>query len=182
MKKPHAELTSLIYALAYLLFWIPYIGATRVLASQPHGGMAVPLTGLQMLPLTLIFAGVSMGMVLWLSGWWKSAHCRRFGPLTFPVPTRATAMAGLGATLILTTVPLSFTFPGVSIPFIQVLMRGDALIAAPLVGRLMGRKVDWYSGAALLLVAAALAIPIQQRGGLHVPARCLLTSVLKVQG
>ena len=182
MKKLHSERASLIYALAYLLVWIPYIGATRVLASQPHGGMAVPLTGLAMLPLTLIFAGVSMGMVLWLNGWWKSAHCLRFGPLTIPVPGRATAVAGLGATLILTTVPLSFTFPGVSIPFIQVLMRGDALIAAPLVDWLMGRKAHWYSRVALLLVAAALAVTIQQRGGLRVPALCLLTIVLNLLG
>ncbi len=182
MKKQRAEPASLFYALAYLLVWIPYIGATRVLASQPHGRMAVPLTGLEMIPLTLIFAGVSMGMVLWLNGWWKSAHCRRFGPLTVPHPTRATAIAGLGATLILTTVPLSLTFPGVSIPFIQVLMRGDALVVAPLVDRISGRKVHWYSGVALLLVAAALAVTIRQRGGLHVPALCLLTIILNLLG
>ena len=71
---------------------------------------------------------------------------------------------------------------GVSIPFIQVLMRGDALIVAPLVDRLNGRKVHWYSVGALVLVALALAVTIRNRGGLNVPPLCLLTIIINVIG
>ena len=44
-----------------------------------------------------------------------------------PVPTRYTVLSGIGTALVLFTVPLSFTFTDVSIPFIQLLMRGDIL-------------------------------------------------------
>ena len=47
--------------------------------------------------------------------------------------------------LVLFTVPLSFTFEGVSVPFIQLIMRGDILIIAPIVDLLFGRKVRWWS-------------------------------------
>ena len=182
MTKPRLELPPSVFALAYLLIWIPYIAGTRILTSQPHGGMSRPLTGLETLPLSLVFAMVAMYLFLWFSGWRKSAHQRRIGGLQIPVPTAATAMAGVGAALILTTVPLSLTFPGVSIPFIQVLMRGDALIAAPLVDKLSGRKVHWYSGVALALVAAALVVTIRQRGGLRMPLLCLFTILLNLVG
>ena len=61
-------------------------------------------------------------------------------------------------------------------------MRGDALIAAPLVDKLCGRKVHWYSGIALLLVASALIITIRQRGGLRMPLLCILTILLNLLG
>lgn len=178
MGKSRAEVMALIY----LLIWIPYIAGTRLLTTEPHGGMAVPLTGLQMVPVSLAVGTVSMFVFLWIFGWTKSAHQFRLGPVSLPRPTKWTAMAGVGAALILTTVPLSLTFPGVSIPFIQVLMRGDALIVAPLVDKLNGRKVHWYSVVALVLVAAALAVTIRNRGGLNVPLLCLLTIILNVLG
>ena len=39
-------------------------------------------------------------------------------------------LTGIGTALVLFTVPLSFTIEGVSIPFIQLLMRGDVLVIA----------------------------------------------------
>ena len=44
-----------------------------------------------------------------------------------------TLRIGIGTAMVLFTVPLSFTIPDVSIPFIQLLMRGDILIIAPVV-------------------------------------------------
>jgi hypothetical protein len=69
------------------------------------------------------------------------------------VPTRYTLISGIGTALILFTVPLSFTFENVSIPFIQLLMRGDILLIAPLVDIVFGRKVRWWSWAALALLS-----------------------------
>jgi hypothetical protein len=169
-------------ALIYLAIWIPYIAGTRLLSSEPHGGMAVALTGPQILPFTLIFAMLAMYAFLWISRWSRAAHHRRIGSWTFPVPSRSTMLAGVGTAFILTTVPLSLTFPGVSIPFVQVLMRGDALVVAPIVDRINGRKIHWYSNLALVLVAAALAVTIWGRGGLNIPFLCLLTILLNVVG
>jgi hypothetical protein len=171
-----------LLVVGYVVGWIPYIALTRAITSEPHGGMTRPLSGLETLPITMIVVMVSMFTFLWVLGWWPSAHRIRVGPLSLAVPTKWTAMAGVGATLILTTVPLSFTFPGVSIPFIQLLMRGDALIVAPLVDKLSGRIVRWYSWVAVVLVAVALGVTIRQRGGLHVPTLCLVTIVLNALG
>lgn len=167
---------------AYVLLWIPYIALTRVVSTEPHGGMAHPLTGLQILPLCLIVAAITMWMILWIFGWLKAAHHVRVGNRSIPAPTKLTALGGVGAGLILATVPLSLTFPGVSIPFIQLLMRGDALIIAPMVDLLTGRKVHWYSIVAVILVAIALGFTISQRGGLRVPFLCMIVIILNMLG
>jgi len=91
-----------------------------------------PLTGLEILPASLIASGVLTYLFVWLAGWWKAAHSANVLGLRLPWPTRWTALSGVGTALVLFTVPLSFTFEGVSIPFIQLVMRGDLLIIAPL--------------------------------------------------
>jgi hypothetical protein len=88
----------------------------------------------------------------------------------------------VGTSLLLFTVPLSLTFEGVSIPFMQLLMRGDVLIIAPLVDLAFGRKVRWYNWVALVLVAVGLALTIKARGGLHLPPLAVVTVVLYTLG
>ena len=73
------------------------------------------------------------------------------------------------------TVPLSFTFERVSIPFIQLLMRGDLLIIAPLVDLLGRRKVRWYSWVSLLLVAIGMVITVGERRGFQLPPLAWIT-------
>ncbi len=145
-------------------------------------GMNRPLTGLEILPVTNIAVCILIYAFFAIMRWWKSAHQVRISGITLPVPTRWTAMAGLGSALLLITVPLSLTFPGVSIPFTQLVMRGDILLIAPIVDKIGGRKVHWYSWTAVALVAAALVLTIQQRGGLHMPVLCILTILLYTLG
>ena len=78
--------------------------------------------------------------------------------------------------------PLSLTFRGVSIPFIQLLMRGDILIIAPLVDVMFGRRVRWWSWVALVLVAIALAIIVRQHGGFGLPPLAVVTVILYTLG
>jgi hypothetical protein len=77
--------------------------------------------------------------------------------------------------MILVTVPLSYTFANVSIPFVQLLMRGDILLVAPLVDLISRRKVGWYSWAALVLTGIGLAVAVQARGNIDLPPLCWLT-------
>ena len=88
----------------------------------------------------------------------------------------------MGTAMLLFTVPLSFTFQGVSIPFMQLLMRGDVLVIAPLVDLMAGRRVRWYSWVALILVATGLILTIGTRGGLHLPPLAIATVVLYTLG
>lgn len=172
------EVITLIYMVAY----IPYMVITKQLSTTPAAVLGRPLTGLEMLPASQILSGLMTFAFVWAVGWWRFAHHARIGPLTTARPTRWTFLSGLCTGLVLFTVPLSLTFEGVSIPFIQLLMRGDVLILAPLVDIFSGRKVRWYSWGALGLVAIGLFLTIRQRGGLGLPPLAILTVVLYTLG
>lgn len=172
------ELLSLLYLAAY----VPYATLTRWLATIPYAPLGRPLTGLEVLPAVTLLSGAMTYLFIWASGWWRAAHSGHFLSVRFPRPTRWTVLSGAGAALLLFTVPLSFTFRDVSIPFMQLLMRGDVLIVAPLVDLLLGRRVRWYSWIALALVAAGLTLTIHARGGLHLPPLAMATVALYTLG
>jgi hypothetical protein len=172
------ELASLLYLLMYL----PYMLITRALSTTVDLQLGRPLTGLETLPAVMIMGGALIFVFIGVSGWWRSAHHVTLGGRNFPVPTKWTALSGVGTAFLLFTVPLSLTFKGVSIPFMQLLMRGDVLIIAPLVDVVAGRKVRWYSWVALLLVGIALSTTVWERGGLHLPALAIFTVIVYTIG
>jgi drug/metabolite transporter (DMT)-like permease len=168
--------------LLYILTYVPYMLITRMLATTPNRELGRPLTGLETLPSVLIASTVFLVLFIWLSGWVRSAHHVEIAGVRVPSPTKWTAVAGVGTSFLLFTVPLSLTFEGVSIPFIQLLMRGDVLIIAPLVDLIAGRKVRWWSWIALVLVSFALALTLWERGGLNMPPLAIFAVVLYTIG
>ncbi|HEU4651992.1 MAG TPA: hypothetical protein VFS49_11325 [Croceibacterium sp.] len=166
----------------YLLMYLPNVIITRLVTSTPHPDLGRAPTGLETLPASLIINLVLTYLLIWLSGWHRDANAIEFAGKRVPVPTRYTLVSGIGTALILFTVPLSFTFENVSIPFIQLLMRGDILLIAPLVDIVFGRKVRWWSWTALLMVLVALVITLTDRGGLRLPPLALATVVLYTLG
>jgi drug/metabolite transporter (DMT)-like permease len=172
------ELVVVLYFLSYL----PNIIITRLATTTPHPDLGRPPTGLEILPASLILNLLLTYLFIAWSGWYRDANSTQIAGVRVPVPTRYTLLSGVGTALILFTVPLSLTFTNVSIPFIQLLMRGDILVIAPLVDLLFKRRVHWWSWLALVLVAIALALVIRQRGGLHLPPLAILTVVLYTVG
>ncbi|MDO6415251.1 hypothetical protein Q4F19_12735 [Sphingomonas sp. BIUV-7] len=168
--------------LLYFLSYLPNIILTKLVTSKVHPGLGRPLTGLETLPASLIVSLVLTYAFIWLSGWHRDANAVTVAGTRVPIPTGATFLSGVGTALVLFTVPLSFTFQGVSIPFIQLLMRGDILIIAPLVDLMFGRRVSWWSWAALVMIAVALAFVVQQRGGFGMPPLAILTVILYTVG
>lgn len=166
----------------YLLMYLPNVIITKLVTTIPNAGLGRAPTGLETLPASLIINMVLTYLFIWLSGWHRDANAIRIAGSRLPVPTRYTLLSGLGTAFILFTVPLSFTFKNVSIPFIQLLMRGDILVIAPLVDLAFGRKVRWWSWTALAMVAAALFITLSDRGGLHLPPLALATVILYTLG
>ena len=166
----------------YFLAYLPNVMITRAVSTLSDTALGRPLTGLETLPASLIVSLVLTYLFIWLSGWHRDAHALRLGRLRLPVPDRWTFLSGVGTSLVLFTVPLSFTFKGVSIPFIQLIMRGDILIVAPLVDLAFGRRVRWWSWAALVMVALALLITLNDRGGLNLPPLAILTVALYTLG
>jgi hypothetical protein len=170
------------FVLAYAVCWIPFMILTKLATTSAHGIMGRPLTGLELLPVTTLISAMGMFLFFAVSGWWRSAHLHSMKNIALPVPDRWTALGGLGAALIILTVPLSFTFRDVSIPFILLLTKGGVLLIAPLVDWIGGRKVRWYSWTALALVVMGLLVSIQQRGNLRLPMLCILTIALYIFG
>jgi drug/metabolite transporter (DMT)-like permease len=167
---------------AYFASYLPNIILLKLVTTPVHPGLGRPLTGLEALPAPMVMNMLMTYAFIWLSGWHRDAHGVHIGGHRLPVPTLYTIASGVGTALVLFTVPLSFTFRNVSIPFIQLLMRGDILVIAPLVDLMFGRRVRWWSWVALALVCGALLVVIRQRGGLNLPPLAILTVVLYTVG
>lgn len=166
----------------YLLVYLPNVILTRLATAGIDPQLGRQLTGLEILPASLIISLVLTYAFIWLSGWYRDAHMVTIGSARLPLPTRWTMLSGAGTALILFTVPLSFTIQNVSIPFMQLLMRSDILIIAPLVDTVFGRRVRWWSWVALAMVMVALLITLFDRGGLHLPPIAVVTVALYTLG
>jgi len=165
------EWATLLYALAYL----PYVVVTRRLATVADPAVGRPWTGLEILPSLQILAMLMTFGFMIAAGWTRTAHRIRIFGFSIPFADRWTALSGLCTALILVTVPLSYTFTNVSIPLMQLLMRGDILIVAPLVDLLSRRRVRWWSWGALLLVGIAMAVSFRTRGDQGFPLLAVIT-------
>jgi len=166
----------------YLLLYLPNVIVTRYITTNPSASLGRPLTGLETLPASLIVSTVLTYLFIWLSGWHRDANAVRLGGVRVPVPTRFTLLSSVGTALVLFTVPLSFTIPDVSIPFMQLLMRGDILLIAPLLDLAFGRRVRWWSWVALVMVLGALVLTLLDRGGFNLPPLAILVVVLYTFG
>jgi len=153
-----AELGIWGFALGYFLSYVPYSSLTKAITAGHLGGVDGAIPGLALLPLSV---GASMiGMVTFISamGWWKFASRRDVAGRSIPFPGRWTFLSGLCTALIIGTTTLAYTFQGVSIVFMMLLMRGGLLILAPVVDVVSRRHVRWFSWVAVALSLGALVV------------------------
>jgi protein-tyrosine-phosphatase len=141
-------------AWGYFLWYIPYSGLTKVLSSGKLFG-GVEVSGFELLPATALGALVGMPVFLGLSGWWRHAHRWRLFGFSVPGARTETLVAAFFTALIIATTTLNYTFTGVSILLMLLLMRIGVLVLSPLLDALHRRRVRWYSWTALGLSLAA---------------------------
>lgn len=176
------EIPLEVMVLFYFMSYLPNIIVVKLATMIPHQALGRPLTGLETLPATLTMNLILTYLFIWLSGWYRDANHYSVGKFRFPFPTPYTFLSGIGTALVLFTVPLSYTFEGVSIPYIQLLMRGDILIIAPLVDLAFRRKVHWWSWVALVMVLGSLALVLGAKGELGLPPLAIATVILYTIG
>ena len=152
-------------AVGYFLAYVPYSALTKALSQGMLPGAEGKLSGLELLPATVMTSAVGMVIFLTAVGWWGDATQRRVGSLTLPSPTRWTLLSGLCTAAIIATTTMAYTFGGVSIVFMMLLMRGGVLVIAPIVDAISGRAIRWFSWVALAFSLAALAVAFSERGG-----------------
>jgi hypothetical protein len=121
----------------------------------------------------------SIGFLV-VTGWWRKAGRRRVLGVDVPVPRPITLLSGLCTSGIIATTTLAYTFTGVSIVFVMLLMRGGVLAIAPVVDRISGRHVRWFSWVALLLSIASLLTATLNGGGTAITLWCAIDVVCYV--
>jgi len=146
--------------LGYYLAYTPYSGLTKALSTGLLPGTHGPIQGPVLLPISAIATVVGMLGFITVMGWWKYAGRREFYGIKIPFPRRLTFLSGVCMATIMGTTTLAFTFGGLSIVLVLVLLRGGTLIIAPIVDRIVGRRVRWFSWAAMLISLTAVLVAL----------------------
>ncbi|MFW5878355.1 MAG: hypothetical protein ACOCVR_00915 [Myxococcota bacterium] len=140
------------FAFGYFAAYVPYSALTKFLT----GTKGVP--GAELLPITGLASLIGMFVFMTAMRWWKYAKHIKVGNRSLPFPRKWTFLSGLCTATIIATTTLAYTFEGISIVFMMLLLRGGVLIIAPMVDAITGRKVRWFSFSALVLSLAALLV------------------------
>ena len=98
-----------------------------------------------------------------MAGWWRYAGRREFFGLSVPFPNRWTFLSGLCIATIIGTTTLAFSFSGISILFVLVLLRGGVLIIGPIVDASLNRSVRWFSWTAMAVSLLAMLVALADR-------------------
>jgi protein-tyrosine-phosphatase len=153
-KKRRYGLTIWALGLGYYISYTPYSGLTKGLS----GGLltAAPVAGPVLLPISAIATVIGMLGFITAMGWWKYAGRREFFGVQLPFPRLLTFLSGICLATIMGTTTLAFTFGGLSIVLVLVLLRGGTLIIAPIVDGIVGRRVRWFSWTAMFVSLAAV--------------------------
>ena len=141
-----------LYALGLVVFYTPYAGLAKAVTSGLVPGVPLGLVGMEILPAAILGTVVTIPLVITLLGWWKYADVRHVTP--------AVALSGLGLALIIGSTTVAYTFKGISIVLALLLMRGGLLIMGPITDTVFGRRVRWFSWAALGVSFAALLVSL----------------------
>ncbi len=144
------------YAFGYFAAYVPYSALTKGVSSGFVGGTPVP--GVELLPISALSSLVGMFLFITIMGWWRHASSFELAGMRLPRPTRYTFFSGVCTAGVIATTTLAYTFEGISIVFMMLLMRGGVLILAPFVDALTGRKVRWFSTVGLVLSINALLV------------------------
>jgi protein-tyrosine-phosphatase len=142
--------------LGYYISYTPYSGLTKALSNGLLPGTNGPVKGPVLLPISAIATVIGMFGFITVMRWWKYAGRREFFGRQIPFPRPLTFLSGVCLATIMGTTTLAFTFGGLSIVLVLVLLRAGTLIIAPLVDRIVNRRVRWFSWAAMLVSLAAV--------------------------
>jgi protein-tyrosine-phosphatase len=147
-------------AIGYFLWYTPYAALTKALSAGLLPGMDTHVGGLVLLPAAALGTLIGAPLFLAATGWSRYAGTREVRGRTRRVPSNTMIMAGFFMALVIATTTLNYTFAGVSILFMLLMMRGGILILSPVVDTVRRRTVRANSWIALLFSLAAVAVAL----------------------
>ena len=148
--------------LGYYISYTPYSGLTKALSTGLLAGTNGPVKGPVLLPISAIATVIGMLSFITVKRWWKYAGRREFFGVQVPFPRPLTFLSGVCMATIMGTTTLAFTFGGLSIVVVLVLLRGGTLVIAPIVDRIVGRRVRWFSWTAMVVSLAAVLVALSE--------------------
>lgn len=155
------ELGLLALGLGYFAFYLPYSALVKALANgllpRLHGA---PAPAFALLPAVALGSLAAMPVFVLLSGRWRDARRLPWRGRQLPWIGRETLVSAFWTAIVIGTTTLNFTFKGVSILLVLLLMRGGILILSPIVDKVRRRPVAWYSWAALAASLAAVWVAL----------------------
>lgn len=170
-----ADYAIWLFAFGYFACYWPYSALTKALTKPLLPSLGRDGVGqFEILVPTGLASLVGMLIFLTVMRWWKYAGKRRIAGIEVPWPSKWTFFSGLCTATIIPTTTLAYTFEGVSIVFVMLLMRGGVLIIAPIVDLVSKRHVRWFSYAGLVLSLAALVVAFSEDGGWEITLVCAI--------
>jgi hypothetical protein len=162
MLKDRRQFTLGIWTLGfgYFIFYTPYSALTKAITDGLLSADAKPVSGPVILPVSVMATVVMMFAIITVAGWWRYSGRREFFGLSVPFPNRWTFLSGLCIATIIGTTTLAFSFSGISILFVLVLLRGGVLIIGPIVDASVHRRVRWFSWTAMAVSLLALLVAL----------------------
>ncbi|HEY8185208.1 MAG TPA: hypothetical protein VIF64_04015, partial [Pyrinomonadaceae bacterium] len=151
------------FGLGYYLFYTPYSGLTKGLSNGLFPAMHA-VDGTVLLPVSVMATVAGMLGFITLMRWWKFAGHREFFGISIPFPRALTFLSGICMATIIGTTTLAFTFGGISILLVLVLLRGGVLIIAPVVDAIRRRRVRWFSWVAMWISLMAVLVILKDAG------------------
>jgi protein-tyrosine-phosphatase len=150
----------LFLCFGYVLWYAPYAILVKALTSGVVPGVDKPVGGLVLLPAAALGTFVGAMIFLTITGQWCLIRRRIVLGRAVPSPGYETVVAGLFTAIIIATTTLNYTFLGVSILFMLLLMRGGVLILSPVVDGVRRRTIRAHSWAALGFNLLAVTIAL----------------------
>lgn len=169
-------------AVGYFALYVPYSALTKALTQGALPGFEGEIQGLEILPVTALGSVFGMVVFVWLSGWAKHSRRRRVRGISLLWPGRETFLSACFTAVIIGTTTMSYTFAGVSILFMLLLMRGGVLILSPIVDVVRRRRVNWYSWVGLVLSLGAVAYAVADVAHYDMTLAALITLSLYIVG
>jgi protein-tyrosine-phosphatase len=155
------ELGLLALGLGYFAFYLPYSALVKALANGLLPRLqGAPAPGFELLPAVALGSLAAMPLFVLLSGRWRDARRLPWRGRHLPWIGRETLVSAFWTAIVIGTTTLNFTFKGVSILLVLLLMRGGILILSPIVDKVRRRPVAWYSWAALAASLAAVWVAL----------------------
>ncbi|MGW2899330.1 arsenate reductase/protein-tyrosine-phosphatase family protein [Streptomyces sp. NPDC001212] len=166
----------------YFLSYIPYAMLVKALASGVTPLSSQPVSGYELLPAATLGQIAAMMLFLGMSGRWRYMRRSRIGGSRIPMAGRETLAAGFFASLIIGATTMNYTFAGVSILFMLLLMRGGVLILSPLIDVAGKRSVMKHSWLALSLSLIAISVALGDVNGYHLTPAAVVSVLIYLVG